>query len=654
MRLIIAEKPSLGRAIASVLPKPHKKYEGYIETADGNFVTWCIGHLLEQAEPEAYDPAFKQWRLEHLPILPQQWILQPRKSCRSQLAVIKKLLKRAEIIVHAGDPDREGQLLVDEVLQFLQLAPSRRREVRRLLVNDLNPSAVKKSLATLQSNNDFVPLSVSALARSRADWIYGINMTRAFTLMGRKEGYNGLLSVGRVQTPVLGLVVRRDLEIEQFTPKPYFEVFAELETDKKERFKAKWQPSESCQPWMDEEGRVLDKRLAQNVVDRITGKPGVVSKAEDKPGKESPPLPCSLSILQIDAARQHRLSAKQVLESCQVLYEQKLITYPRSDCRYLPEEHFQQAPEVLAAIRHNEQNLVKAVDEADADTSGKAWNDKKVSAHHAIIPTARRASLERLKESEKQVYRLIARQYIAQFYPDHTYSIRRITTRIEGGLFKAKNKVSLNEGWKVLFTGKRHTVNEREQRLPVVKNGDKVDCISAELKEKETQPPQPFSDATLLSAMTGIARFVKDPTIRKVLKDTDGLGTEATRAGIIELLFSRNFLTRQGRTIHATTTGRALIQALPDIVSHPDMTARWESFLESIVERKGSYSAFMLGLDQQLRALLSTALNTGVPSVRHLPPVEPVFRKKQQVSRHKQGASLRKKSGRKGGGTAKV
>ena len=209
MRLIIAEKPSLGRAIAEVLKKPLKKQDGYIEAASGDVVTWCIGHLLEQEEPDAYDSAYKRWQLEHLPIVPEQWRLRPRKGGRGQLGVIRKLLKRADSIVHAGDPDREGQLLVDEVLEYLKLSATRRRNVQRLLVNDLNPPAVRQALGRLRSNQEFVPLAVSALARSRADWLYGINMTRACTLLGRQVGYGGLLSIGRVQTPVLGLVARR-------------------------------------------------------------------------------------------------------------------------------------------------------------------------------------------------------------------------------------------------------------------------------------------------------------------------------------------------------------------------------------------------------------------------------------------------------------
>ncbi|MGI9276267.1 MAG: DNA topoisomerase III [Endozoicomonas sp.] len=622
MRLIIAEKPSLGRAIADVLPKPHTRREGYIESSSGDCVTWCVGHLLEQAEPDSYDPAYKQWRLEHLPIVPQQWQLQPRKNTRSQLTVIRKLLKTADVIVHAGDPDREGQLLVDEVLDFLKLSAVRRKKVRRLLVNDLNGAAVKKAFERLQDNSDYVPLSVSALARSRADWLYGINLTRAYTVLGRKAGYNGLLSVGRVQTPVLGLVVRRDEEIQNFQPKPYFEVFAVLLTEQGEFFKAKWQPSETCQPWMDEEGRVLDRRLAQNVIDRITGKPGEVTKAERKAGKEARPLPYSLSVLQIDAAKQLRLSAKETLDVCQKLYEQKLVTYPRSDCRYLPMEHFREAPTVLAAIRSNDETLHKSVDNALPSRKSKAWNDSKVGAHHAIIPTSRRTDLYKLGDRERKLYSLIARQYIAQFYPDHSFASRRVEVTIEGGLFLAKSRETLEEGWKSLFARRKQDAETDGQRLPELKKGDILNCREAELAEKETQPPKAFTDATMLSAMTGIARYVTDADIRKILRETDGLGTEATRAGIVELLFNRNYLTRQGREIHATETGKALINALPETVSRPDMTARWEASLNDIVEKKGTYGAFMGQLEGYLQTLLAQAVREGVSGVSHLPPAD--------------------------------
>ena len=360
MRLFIAEKPTLGRAIADALPKPHKKGDGFIETAQGDVVTWCIGHLLEQAEPDAYDAAFKQWRMEHLPIIPAQWQLVAKPKTKTQLTVIKRLIKQADCVVNAGDPDREGQLLVDEVIDFLGYPKT--KPVQRCLISDLNPPAVRRALDKLRDNKEFVPLAVSALARSRADWLYGINMTRAYTLLGRKAGCSELLSVGRVQTPLLGLVVRRDLEIEAFVPKPFYEVLAHLLTDSNERFTAKWLPSEACLPWQDEEGRVLNRALADKVVSRINGQPAQVESVEEQARKQAAPLPYNLSSLQIDAAKRFGMDAKRVLDICQSLYERhKLITYPRSDSRYLPTDHFKRAEQVRGAIAATAPALAKAV-----------------------------------------------------------------------------------------------------------------------------------------------------------------------------------------------------------------------------------------------------------------------------------------------------
>ncbi|MCG8316988.1 MAG: DNA topoisomerase, partial [Pseudomonadales bacterium] len=282
MRLFIAEKPSLGKAIADVLPKPHQRGEGFIKAANGDCVSWCIGHLLELEEPKAYRPEYEKWALVHLPILPDEWKLKPKQKTRKQLTVLRKLVKEASQIVHAGDPDREGQLLVDQVIHYLKVPKTKLENVERCLISDLNPEAVKRSLANLRSNKEFIPLSASALARSRADWLYGINMTRAYTLQGRKVGFQGLLSVGRVQTPVLGLVVRRDEEIENFVSKPFYDVLAQIEmvADQGVVFKAKWQPSDACQPYQDEEGRILNKALALNVISRIQNKPATVVKSQ--------------------------------------------------------------------------------------------------------------------------------------------------------------------------------------------------------------------------------------------------------------------------------------------------------------------------------------------------------------------------------------
>lgn len=617
-RLFIAEKPSLARAIADVLPKPHQKGNGFIKASNGDIVSWCIGHLLEQATPEAYDQRYKKWTIADLPIVPEKWILTPKSSTEKQFTILVDLIKSAGQIVHAGDPDREGQLLVDEVLNYCQLLPEKRKTIQRCLISDLNASAVEKSLEQLRSNQDFIPLSTSALARARADWLYGINMSRLCTIAGQRNGYRGVLSIGRVQTPVLGLVVRRDLDIEQFVPKSFYEVYAVLETKHKEIFKAKWQPSEACSPYQDEEGRILVKKLAENVCQRIKNQTGIIDKVSNKKKELAPPLPFNLSALQIEMAKKNGLSAQEVLDICQSLYEKhKLITYPRSDCRFLPQDHLKQINGVKSAIENNCPQLQTAVDNANFTLRSKAWNDKKVEAHHAIIPTLRKVSMNNLSEHEKSVYQVIATQYLAQFYTAYKYAELQIDVDIEGGKFIAKANQMIDEGWKVLFSNKNSQNDgelESSENSPLltklVKKGDSVQCIDAELVDKQTVPPRPFTDATLLSAMTGIARFVKDPEVKKILRETDGLGTEATRAGIIELLFKRQFLTRQGKSIRSTQVGRNLILSIPETMSMPDMTAHWELQLDQISKKEFSYQEFMCQLNSSLVNLVEQLRNS--------------------------------------------
>ncbi len=626
MRLFIAEKPSLARAIAEVLPRPHTKEDGCIRAANGDVVSWCIGHLLEQAEPEAYDAAFRQWRLEHLPIIPQEWQLVPKPKTRKQLTVLRKLIKEADELVHAGDPDREGQLLVDEVIAYLKTPKTKRRSAKRLLISDLNPEAVTRSLGNLRNNSEFIPLSVSALARSRADWLYGINLTRAWTIKGQQAGNRGVLSVGRVQTPVLGLVVRRDQEIHDFVSKPFYNVRAAIHLTAQHPldFYAHWQPSEACRPHQDDEGRVLNPKLAENVVERIRNQPAQVSKFEKKPGKQAAPLPYNLSSLQIDAAKVYGMAAKSVLDTCQSLYEKhQLITYPRSDCRYLPVAHHKEMSDISEAIKSAISDAGKMLEHTDKSRKSAAFNDKKVGAHHAIIPTSRKLR-GNLNEAEKKIYRLISRQYLMQFCEAYRYSDTRIDLEIAGGLFSARERITVTEGWKALMPAREKS----SPPLPDLVEGQILWSGEPQLDEKHTEPPKHYTDATLLAAMTGIARYVKDPELRKVLKDNDGLGTEATRAGIIELLFKRRFLQRVGKQIQATDTGRQLIAVLPDESTQPDMTAQWEQALEQMSEAKISYEGFMEQLEIRLHQLIGSALAARLPAFKISSTKGEIFSKK--------------------------
>ena len=620
MKLYIAEKPSLARAIVEVLPKPHKKSDGYIEASNGDVVTWCIGHLLEQAPPEDYDIKYKKWLVEHLPIIPKQWKLKPKPKTRKQLTVIKKLIKQADVIVNSGDVDREGQILVDEAISFSGASKFKIDNALRWLITDMNFAAVKKAVNNLKPNKDYIPLAVSALSRARADWLYGLNMTRLCTLQGQKSGYKGVLSIGRVQTPILGLVVNRDIEIENFVSKPFYEVLAHITTASGEKYQGKWQPSKACEPYMDEEKRILSKRLAENVVKRITDQPAKVEKVTQDKKQQVAPLPFSLSGLQIAAAKAFGMSAKQVLDICQQLYEKhKLITYPRSDCQYLPTEHLNDVATVTSAIGNISDKLAGMLKKADLTKKSRAWNNKKVSAHHAIIPTAKNRPTGILSNDEAKIYEIIARQYIAQFYPNFEYMDKQIHTIIDGGLFVSKQKDIINNGWKDLFptSNKRNEPSEFSAiTLPDVKTGDPVHSLQGELIEKNTSPPKHFTDATILGALTGISRYVTNSEIKKLLRDTDGLGTEATRAGIIELLFKRLYLERKGKEIRATEVGKKLITSLPAQISQPDMTALWESQLESISSQTLNYQSFIGGVEQNLQQLITEVKEisfTGLP-----------------------------------------
>ena len=623
MKLYIAEKPSLGRAIAAALPKPHKNLKTHIQVGNGDVVTWCIGHILEQAEPEKYNPEFKKWNMVHLPIVPDKWLLQPKSQTRSQLTAIKGLLKNASQIIHAGDPDREGQLLVDEVIDYLKVSKTKKQQVQRLLISDLNYSAVKRSLENLQPNSNFMPLSISALARSRADWLYGINLTRAYSLQGQKGGYNSVLSVGRVQTPILGLVVNRDREIDEFTPHDYYEVDAYIQNkdvshefgESVYSFKAKWKPSKACLPHCDDNKRVINKALAHNVARRVTGQDAVVTTLTKQDKKQNAPLPYNLSNLQIDAAKQFSLNAKMVLDVCQSLYEKhKLITYPRSDSQYLPSEHFAQAPSIISHLKSSDEKISSMANKANSNLKSKAFNSSKVTAHHAIIPTEKPSGSIHLNPFEKSIYFLICRQYLAQFYPPYKYQHCHVELTIAGGLFVVNANEVQQLGWKSLFQHNNNLKNKTnnlsdidEQELPTLALNDVLYCVKGEVVEKQTKAPAPFTDATLLAAMTGIAKFVTDIEIKKVLKETDGLGTEATRAGIIELLFKRGFLVRVGKAIKSTEVGKTLINALPKNATTPDMTAQWEASLNQICEQQVSYQSFMKPLLSTLSIMVEQA-----------------------------------------------
>ncbi|MDN3522170.1 DNA topoisomerase III [Halomonas ramblicola] len=595
MRLIIAEKPSLARAIADALPGSPRREDGALAAGDTT-VTWCLGHLLEQAPPDAYDPALKQWRLDTLPILPDRWRLTPRPKARGQLAVIRRLLKGAREVVHAGDPDREGQLLVQEVIDYLGW----KGPVSRLLVSDLNRPAVQRALGRLEDNARYQPLYRAAESRARADWLYGINLSRAWTLTGRQAGHDGVLSVGRVQTPVLGLVVRRDAEIRDFVPKPFYVLWVDLAVTRGE-LRAWWVPGEG-RP-LDDQGRLLAREPAAELAERLPGAEGRLTRLTRQDKRQAAPLPYSLSALQVDAARRYGLSAKAVLDTCQALYERhRLITYPRSDCRYLPEEHFAGARGTLEGACRDDATLREWLAGADFSRRSKAWNDKRVGAHHALAPTGRPADTARLSATEAKVFRLIARNVLAQFYPALATREVKAEFVILEEIFRARGQEILDPGWKPLFT-----TRDEAPPLPPLSEGEACRVREAGVEDRETRPPEPFTDASLIKAMMNIARYVDDAAVKRTLREHDGLGTEATRAGILETLVERGYLVRRQKALRATRLGNALIASLPEAASRPERTALWEQRLSAIAEREADPAPFLAALVEDLRGLLGAA-----------------------------------------------
>ena len=626
MRLFIAEKPSMAREISKCLPvnKNIQKRNGYFIQGD-DVVTWVVGHVLHQAEPGDYDDKYIRWRPQDLPIVPTEWKLLITDSSRQQFETVKELIGKADIIVNAGDPDREGQLLVDEVLYFV----GNTKPVQRILLNALDEKSVKSALGDLRDNQDFHNLYQSALARARADWLIGMNLSRAYTLSERYKGNKVTLPIGRVKTPTLALVVRRERELADFKPVDYFTVKI-LYTHENGTFWATWQPKEE-QKGLDPDGRLINKDIADSLVQQLASSPdGVVKSVTKSKKKDLQRLPLSLSSLQVLAGKAYSYDPQIVLDTAQKLYEKKLTTYPRSDCEYLPPNQYGDRMAIFSNLAQSgDEKLSQWAQNADRNIKSRAWNEKKITAHHAIIPTTVACNVNSLTQAERNIYFLISQAYIAQFYGEHVYEQTRIVVGQCEEEFVANGRVVIEEGWKSLYKRQKSKTNadgdepdltdergaesgpkkdaiEEADHLPAVKKNDDVEYTDSSVEAKQTKPPSRFTPSTLLQAMKEIHKFVKNEELKKQLKAVSGIGTEATRANIIDELISRGFMKTSGKkqVLSPTDTGYLLVDALPDELLYPDETAVWEERLALMSEGEDTLESFLKDQIQFLQHLI--------------------------------------------------
>lgn len=641
MRLYIAEKASVGRALSAVLPGDRVKEGDHIRCGE-DIVAWASGHLLELYEPDNYEERYKNWNLGDLPIVPKEWKLKEIPRTKSLLSGLRKLLRGADEVINAGDSDREGQLLIDEILEYCGWKGS----TKRLRINDVNPEAIRKALKEMKDNADYIGEYRAGQARSYADWLAGMNLTRYCTVNAANAGYEGVFSVGRVQTPTLGLVVQRDREIENFVSKPYYDMLATLILETGNRQLAgRWQPGEGA--ILDEEGRLVDSSVANALEEKLTEAVGSVVNVERKMRKKTPPLPYSLAQLQIEASKKYDIT--DTLDHAQKLYEKGYITYPRSGCRHIPEGHHKDAPKIIEAISVG-CDLTTLLKQIDVERRSPAWDDSKITEHIAILPTVKVPLEGSLTENERKIYDLICLRYAIQFLPDHEFKETTVEFVAAGERFKATGKEIVVPGW-MGWEEDEEEKKEPEARdggadqgkalpFPTVAVGESGNLIP-HIEEKRTTPPKRFTYDSLLTAMNGIHLYVQDKEIRKQLKELDGIGTSATQENTVKLLFERGFIEKKKKQLFSMPTGRALIDLLSAgkgvQMVKPDLTALWEQKMTQIEKGELKLDTFL----QEVTNMVGTIVEE--PLV--VPEIGGVEKKKKCL---KEGCDgwLRKKEGK--------
>ncbi len=609
MKLFIAEKPAVANDIVKALGGNFTRHDGWFES-DNAIVTNCFGHIIESQPPENYNPDYKAWKVETLPLRLYPVKYQPVESAAKQVNTILELIRRGDVteIVHAGDPDEEGQLLVDEVLEYA----GNTKPVKRVLINDNTLPAVKKALANLKDNRDFRGLYLKALARSVADAVYGFSMTRAYTIPAQARGYKGTLSVGRVQTPILGLIVNRTRANQNHKSSFYYTMTGVFQRGA-DVIRANWKPGEFA-PLTDR--KLLDKAWANGTAASLTGKPATVEAAATDDKKTAAPLPFNLVRLQQYMNKKFKLTAQKTLDITQQLREKyKAITYNRSDCSYLSDEQFSEAPQVIDALK----SVFDQPMNVDTTRKSKAFDSAKVTAHTAIIPTANVPDINALTPDERNVYLAIAQHYLVQFMPEKLYKEVSVAIQCGDESFYARARKTTDSGFEA-FLG-TETTNEDEsdnddsafEQLCKIRTGETLTTKEVVVNEKKTTPPPLFTEASLLAALVRVADFVTDPVIKKLLKDKDkdkkdehgGIGTPATRAAMLEALKKRNYITLEKGKLIPTDTGYALIDALPGIAVNPDMTALWAEKQTAIENGELTVEEFINELYDELTGMIS-------------------------------------------------
>jgi DNA topoisomerase-3 len=586
MRLIVTEKPSMGRDVAATLGAT-RRGEGFI-TGERDIVTWCIGHLVELDDPDAYDPALKSWRLEQLPILPEHFKYHPVERTRDQFAVIRDLMSRADVeeIVNAADAGREGELIFDLVYVLARC----RKPVRRLWVSSLTRDAIIEGFQKLRPAEEYRGLRDSAHARQQSDWLVGINATRAQTVKARRAGHEGVFSLGRVQTPTLALIVGRDREIAEFVPATYYEVFADFETE----------AGAYRGVWVGKKGARLDqKEEAEAIAARVRGVRGAVAKVERKSAKERAPLLYDLTTLQRAANARFGFTATRTLELAQSLYEKKCLTYPRTSSRHLSKSVAAEASLHVGAVNFGPyaKFCETILARGELKLTSRHVDDKKVSDHHAIIPTTQRLNPSSLSPEEKRIYDAVARRFLAAFYPDAELERTTINTEVAGEQFITRGTVVVKAGWREVDPPGREKSADadegEETELPRVKEKDAALAANAEAVAKQTKAPPRYTDAALLGAMETAGKKIEDEELRLAMRDS-GLGTPATRASIIETLLKREYVARDKKSIVATPKGIALIRMLPSpLLKSAELTGMWEQKLVRMARGEYALETFM-------------------------------------------------------------